>query len=117
MVPAEVWEAKGRCKPTAGGPQELQMIVFTIYQTNNKFYIYYRGMCYSNVVFNQRIARNVDKDEVEHQRINDRGTRCSTQLASRLASRQPATSSSNLPNNHLLQLAVRLSLDRSVAFQ
>jgi hypothetical protein len=30
-------------------------------------------MCYNNVVFQQKIGRNVDRQEIEHQRINDRG--------------------------------------------
>jgi len=31
-------------------------------------------MSYTNVVFKQHITRNVNRDEIEHQRIDDRGT-------------------------------------------
>ena len=31
-------------------------------------------MSYSGIVFQQHITRNVDKDAVEHQRIDDRGS-------------------------------------------
>ena len=31
-------------------------------------------MSYTNVVFNQQIGRNVNKDAIEHQRIDDRST-------------------------------------------
>jgi len=30
-------------------------------------------MSYTNVVFKQHVGRNVDKDQIEHQRLDDRG--------------------------------------------
>ena len=32
-------------------------------------------MSYTNVVFKQHIARNVNRDEIEHQRIDDRSNK------------------------------------------
>jgi G:T-mismatch repair DNA endonuclease (very short patch repair protein) len=74
-------------------------------------------MSYTNVVFNQKISRNVDRDEIEHQRINDRGRRVVIQLASNRGSRQLAISSSNLQSSPLWQLTVSPNLLRAGTFQ
>lgn len=58
-------------------------------------------MSYTNVVFNQKIARNVDRDEIEHQRINDRSNHHLIQLDSNPDFRPQALSSSRHPNSPL----------------
>ena len=71
-----------------------------------KFYNYYKSMCYTNVVFNQKIARNVDKEEIEHQRINDRGTLPLIKWDFNLVSKLQALWSSNLQSSLLWQSTV-----------
>lgn len=56
-------------------------------------------MSYSNVVFKQQITRNVNRDEIEHQRIDDRSNSPPMQSASRHASKLQAPSSTTLLNS------------------
>ena len=74
-------------------------------------------MSYTNVVFKQHIARNVNRDEIEHQRIDDRSNSLLTQLASRPGSKPQARSSTTLPNSLRLTSQVAHHPLRAGAFQ
>lgn len=65
------------------------------------YIISFTFMSYTNVVFKQHIARNVNRDEIEHQRIDDRSTTHVMQLASKHASRQQEPSSITHQNSPL----------------
>ena len=66
-------------------------------------------MSYSGIVFKQQITRNVDKDAVEHQRIDDRGTGALRQLGFSRGSKRQVLSSSS-PKSNLLSKSQVLRL-------
>lgn len=74
-------------------------------------------MSYTNVVFKQHIARNVNRDEIEHQRIDDRSTLTIIQLDFNLAFKLPAPSYTILQNNLLSIFPVKLNRIRAIEVQ
>lgn len=64
-------------------------------------------MSYTNVVFKQNITRNVDRDQIEQARLNDRGISLFMQLVFIQNSKQQEISYSNQRKNPLFMSMVQ----------